>query len=143
MDVMIEAIIWEGWNMQKVINLKLYVLALLVSLAAITTVAILSNVAKAIDPPIAYVGFENSTFQSDTSCCKWLHDSWNNNTFRIPVQGSSTYRQVWVSSTMANEGQRSFGVWLKHNPNVQEKQRAEFEISNGTYYTQYLENLRY
>ena len=80
--------------------------------------------------PIAYVGFEQSGWRSNTSCCRWLHDPWTGNVFRLPLQGTRAYRHAWVSNTIANEGRRSLGVRLDHHPTRKEKQRAEFELSN-------------
>ena len=93
--------------------------------------------------PLSYLGYENSAWQSDTECCRRLYDPWNDNVFTVRMQGSDAYRDAWISPTIANEGNRSFGVWLRHHPTLQEKQRVEFEIANRDYYTQYLEQSRY
>ncbi len=109
--------------------------------------------AKASSGPIAYLSYEDSSWKSDTSCCRWLYDPWNNNTFRVATQGYPDYLHSWISASIANEGQKSLGVELKTPPPPTifpwqsdpkyEKQRIEFEISNGDYYTQHLEESRY
>lgn len=109
--------------------------------------------------PLSYAGFETNNLTGPTACgsisCKWWYTNWNNiNTnFRIPLQGASSYRTVWISTSQHNEGAKSLGVHLMTPPTPTtnpwnldpnwEKQRVEFEISNSTYFTQHLDDSRY
>lgn len=110
---------------------------------ALGSILAMPVVSTADGAPLAYLGYEDSRWESDTECCRRLFDPWNSNVFTVRMQGSDDYRDAWISPTIANEGRRSFGAWLRHHPTLQEKQRVEFEIANRDYYTQYLEQARY
>ena len=106
------------------------------SVLLVLNIAVISYGGNAVyAAPLAYLSFENSSFQPDT-IYHWLYDPWNNLSFRMPYEGDSSYRYTWLSTTMSNEGQKSLGIRLWENPNKQEKQRIEFEISNDLYLTQ-------
>lgn len=116
--------------------------------------------AKASNPPIAYLGFETSDItgidlggSNGKGCCNWVYSKWSNNNFRIPLEGDRNYIHNWISSSPANRGNRSLGVELKPPPSSTysdwkqdpkyAKQRIEFELANGNYNTQYLDDSRY
>jgi hypothetical protein len=98
--------------------------------------------------PMAWLGFEReqgTKFVAGDSCCKWLHDNWNDLTFRMPLQPTSdrSLQLAWLSGTIANEGSRSLGIRLKHNPDVVERQRMEFQLANSLYFRPVLEESIY
>jgi hypothetical protein len=112
----------------------------------LTCLTVLSNTVAA--RPMAYLGFEkdqDTAFEPGDSCCKWIHDSWNNITFRMPLQSTSDrdLQLAWLSKSIANEGNQSLGIWLKENQFTGERQRMEFQIANSLYFRPVLEESLY
>lgn len=99
--------------------------------------------------PLAWLGFEEAQgtrfVKSNSTCCRYLYDNWNDKTFNIARQAASNLplQHSWVSKSIANEGSQSLGVWLKQNTVVQESQRVEFKIANSVNFRPVLDETIY